>query len=99
MAALWGVYMALCNIVDASNEHKKHWTGCETEVFFLGGGAVIDHCQFINWNNNAESLHEGGNGYIIVLCAFDLPGIFADWSLDGRGKGSCMPFVPGLQFR
>ena len=56
VAALWGVYMALCSIVDALKKHKKHWTGCETEVFVcvcvggggLGRGAVIDHCQFIS---------------------------------------------------
>ena len=44
--------MALCIIVDALKEHKKHWTGCEAKVFEGGGNgggkAVIDHCQFIS---------------------------------------------------
>lgn len=30
--------MALCIIVDALKEHKKHWTGSEAEGMGIGGG-------------------------------------------------------------
>jgi len=41
VAALRGVYMALCSNVDGLEEHKKHWTGCEAEVFVCGGEGVV----------------------------------------------------------